>query len=82
MDGFTPLQINLEGDNAWPELDGAFEGGTLTHLAVLPSGTSGGRPAIMLRGKLDNGDEVVLQTTWNLLYTACLAVRARYGEAT
>lgn len=83
MDGFTPLSIDLNGDDAWPELrDAKFGAGMATHVAVLPNGTSGGRPAVAIRGKLDDGSEVVLQTTWNLLYTAARAIEARYGGAT
>jgi hypothetical protein len=83
MEGFTPLQINLNGDDAWPELrDGEFGSGMATHVAVLPNGTSGGRPSVAIRGKLDDGSEVVLQTTWNLLYTAARAIEVRYGGAT
>jgi hypothetical protein len=80
---FTPLDINLDGDGAWPELFGRkFGRGMLTHLAVLSNGTEGGKPSIALRGKLDDGTEVVLETTWNLLYSAARAIEARYGGAT
>jgi hypothetical protein len=83
LEGFTPLSIDLNGDDAWPELrDQEFGSGMATHVAVLPDGTSGGKPAIAIRGKLDDGSEVVLQTTWNLLYTAARAIEARYGGAT
>lgn len=83
MEGFTPLSINLNGDNAWPELRAKdFGSGMATHVAVLPSGTSGGKPSVAIRGRLDDGSEVVLQTTWNLLYSAARAIEARYGGAT
>lgn len=82
MDSWTPLSINLEGDDAWPELrDVDFGSGMATHVAVLPNGTSQGRPAIAIRGKLEDGSDVVLQTTWNLLYSAARAIEARYGGA-
>jgi hypothetical protein len=82
LEGFTPLTINLEGDDAWPELrDVDFGSGMATHVCVLPNGTSGGKPSVAIRGKLDDGAEVVLQTTWNLLYTAARAIEARYGPA-
>lgn len=82
MEGFTPLTINLDGDDAWPELrETGFGFGMATHVAVLADGTSGGKPAVAIRGKLDDGSEVVLQTTWNLLYTAARAIEARYGAA-
>lgn len=79
---FTPLSISLDGDGAWPDLqEKPFGSGMATHVAVLPNGTSSGKPSISIRGKLDDGTEVVLQTTWNLLYTAARAIEARYGGA-
>ncbi len=82
LEGFTPLEINLNGDDAWPELrDKDFGAGMVTHVCVLPDGTSGGKPSVAIRGKLEDGSEVVLQTTWNLLYTAARAIEARYGGA-
>lgn len=83
LEGFTPLEINLNGDNAWPELrEVEFEHGMATHVAVLANGTSGGRPSVAIRGKLEDGSEVVLETTWNLFYSAARAIEARYGGAT
>jgi len=80
--GFTPLSIDLNGDNAWPELRGQeFGHGIATHVAVLSNGTSGGKPSVAIRGKLDDGTEVVIETTWNLLYSAARAIEARYGVA-
>jgi hypothetical protein len=82
LEGFTPLRIDLNGDDAWPELrNKEFSSGMATHVAVLPNGTAGGKPSIAIRGKLDDGSEVVLQTTWNLFYTAARAIEARYGGA-
>lgn len=82
LEGFTPLSIDLNGDDAWPELrDAEFGSGMATHVAVLPNGTSGGKPSVAIRGKLDDGSEVVLQTTWNLLYSAARAIEGRYGPA-
>jgi hypothetical protein len=83
MDSFTPLEINLDGDGAWPELLGQQVGhGRITHYAVLTEGTDKGKPSIAIRGKLMDGTEVVLETTWNLMYTAVKATEARYGGAT
>lgn len=83
LEGFAPLSINLNGDDAWPELrETDFASGMVTHVAVLPNGTSGGKPSVAIRGLTDDGAEVVLQTTWNLLYIAARAIEARYGGAT
>ena len=82
MENFTPLEINLDGDGAWPELaEIGFEGGRATHVAVLKDGTQRGKPSVAIRGKLKDGSEVVLETTWNLFYTAARAIEARYGPA-
>lgn len=82
MESFLPLQIDLDGDNAWPDLQGKeYKSGMMTHIAALPSGMVSGKPSIAIRGKLDNGEEVILQTSWNLLYSAARAIEARYGGA-
>lgn len=82
LEGFTPLQIDLNGDTAWPELQGTdFGHGLMTHVTVLADGTSGGKPSVAVRGKLEDGSEVVLETTWNLLYSSARAIEARYGGA-
>lgn len=81
--GFTPLSITLDLDtNPWEELQTTgFAHGMATHVGALPDGTSGGKPSVAIRGRLDDGTEVILQTTWNLLYTAARAIEARYGGA-
>ena len=77
-----PLEIQLEGDNAWPEFrDRDFEHGMADGIAVLPNGTEAGHPAIMLKITKDDGETVFAETTWRLLYTACRAIEARYGPA-
>lgn len=80
MDDFTALDINLDGDGAWRDLaDKEFSGGKLSHVAVLPDGTTRGNPSISLRGKLDDGSEVVLETTLTLFLAAARAIATRYG---
>lgn len=78
---FIPLQINLDGDNAWPELkDTEFSSGIMTHIAALPGGMTSGKTSIAIRGKLEDGTEVVLETSWALLLSATKAIGARYNE--
>jgi len=79
--GFTPLEINLTGgDNAWPELQGTDYGrGKMTHALLLVGGTDRGNHSIAVRGKLDDGREVVLETTWALFYAAAHGFEARFG---
>lgn len=83
LGGYTPLTVVLDLDeNPWVELqDTEFRYGMATHVGVLPDGTNTGKPSIAIRGLLEDGTEVVLQTTWNLLYTTARAIEARYGEA-
>ena len=81
LEGFTPLEINLTGDNAWPELQGQdVIHGKMTHTTILPRGTRNGKPSVAVRGKTDDGQEVVLETTWALFYSAAHAFEARYGD--
>jgi len=78
---FIPLQINLEGDNAWPELkDTDFKSGMMTHIAALRGGMESGKTSIAVRGKLEDGTEVVLETSWALLRNATNAIGVRYTE--
>jgi hypothetical protein len=83
--GFIPLEINMEGDNAWPDLEllmkrGEVAVGMMTHITILPNGMESGKPSVAIRGKCDD-QEVVLETSWNLLYSAAKAFEARYGGA-
>jgi hypothetical protein len=81
LEGFTPLEISLVGDEAWSDLKGKeVLHGTMTHAAILDKGTHRGKPSVAVRGKTDDGKEVMLETTWALFYSAAHAFEARYGE--
>lgn len=82
MDGFTALDINLNGDGAFEDLAGkVYQGGLLQAVAVLSDGTDKGKPSVAMKVLCDDGTWIVAQTTWNLLYTAARAIEARYGPA-
>ena len=78
----TPLSINLQGDNAWPELVEPMKRGEvhhvpMTHVARLPMGTVRGKSAVIVRGTLPDGRTVVLETTAALFINAAKAIEAR-----
>jgi hypothetical protein len=76
-----PLTITLDGDGAFSDLqDKEFNHGMVAELAVLASGTQSGRPSIALRIENDDGTFTVAETTWALLWNACHAIEARYGQ--
>lgn len=82
MEGFTALNINLDGDGAFADLvDETWQGGTIEGVAALPEGTTGGKPSVALKVRCADGSYVVAETTWNLLYSAARAIEARYGPA-
>jgi hypothetical protein len=81
MEGFTALDIRLEGDGAFRDEPHAKHG-RLDRVATLADGTTKGKPSVAIGIRLDNGEYVIAETTWNLLYTAARAIEARYGPAT
>lgn len=80
MDGFTALDIRLDGDGAFADESDAKHG-RIDRVAALAQGTTSGKPSIAIGIRLDNGEYVIAETTWNLLYTAARAIEARYGPA-
>lgn len=74
------VDIDLSGDGVWPDLDVAQAlHGTLTAVSSLEQGTTGGRPTVALRIKLDDGREVVAETTVRLFQTIAGALRGKFG---
>lgn len=77
------LHLLLEGDNAWAEIK-AKKVIDLSELpiemAILPGGMQSGKPSVAFRIHLPNGEVLFTQTSWALLYAACKAIEARYGE--
>lgn len=82
MSSTINLELEVEGDGAWPDLDlrkVIHLSETTIGIAVLPGGTSGGRESVAFRFELPNGKVVIAETTWRLLGSACAAIAARYG---
>jgi len=75
------IGLHLDGTGAWPDL-ALREAKIVTdfELAVLPRGTAQGRPSVVLRVNLDDGQVVIVQTSLRLLTQALAAVHARYGD--
>jgi hypothetical protein len=83
-----PMEINLDGDKAWPDLadkpaDAVVqldaERGAIK-IAVLDGGTASGRPSVMLRFELPDGRTVLAETTARLFCTAGRMITARWPD--
>lgn len=73
-----PLEIHLNGDNCWPDLqEREHSAGVLVGLALLQAGTVKGAPTVTLRIHTDDGQVVLAQTTARLLLTAAGMVAAK-----
>ena len=83
--GMTPLKIFLDvekhplcsstEDPMYPD-----KLHSLSAVGILTKGTDEGRPVVVLRVDLPDGQFVLAQTTLRLLNTAMITFRARYGE--
>lgn len=76
------IHLNLEGDNAWPDLepDGFVVGPEEWRLAVLERGMSSGKPSIALRLDLPTGQTVIAQTSLAAWIAVTCALRGRYPD--
>ena len=73
------LDINLEGDHAFEDWAGDFKEGALTRITILQGGMSSGLPSIAIGVETDDGEKIIAETSWALLWNACKAFEARYG---
>jgi len=76
----TPLSIILDGQNAWPDLGEDTRAGAIAAAALLPNGTSGGRPSVGLRIQMDDGEVIIAQTTARLFCMAAKAFMAAHPD--
>jgi hypothetical protein len=84
----TPMTIHLEGDNCWPDLQGAdglpgtkvVDGGNIDAIALLDGGMTSGKPSVCVRVNLPSGRTLLAQTSLALLLTACDAFKAKVGD--
>lgn len=81
-----PLTINLDGDNAWPDLVDkqvilpASMDGAAVQLALLDNATKQGRPAVTIRIDLADGRVVLAETTARLFVTAARLILTRHPK--
>jgi hypothetical protein len=80
------LDLNLNGDNVWPDLKGKSK---VIHLgnsappikvATLDNGMQSGLPSVALRLELPDGTVVIAETSARLFCTAANAIQARYPQ--
>jgi hypothetical protein len=78
------MTIILNGDGAWPDLDGKH----VVHLgndapsiqvAALGGGMESGRPSVAIRLDLPDGSVVVAETSAQLFISVARAIAGRYG---
>jgi hypothetical protein len=77
------LRIEMDGDGVWPDLADKLdrvvrmETGRMTSL---PDGMTSGKPSVMLRIDLPDGQIVLYEMSLRLFLTAADAFKARYGD--
>lgn len=85
------LDVCLNGDGCWPDAEAIRDLGLLIDdsvdpagmgLALLPGGMASGKAAVMVRVTLRDGRTLITQTSFALLESAVLAMRARLDMIT
>ena len=80
------LDINLDGDKAWPELAEKLAAGQvidyqeMIQVAVLAGGMASGKPSVTFRFNLPDGRVVLAQTSALLVLSLARAIRGRFGD--
>lgn len=80
------LDLQLNGDNCWPELREPMERGEVLHgelvgAAFLDHGMVGGAPSVTLRIRLDNGKTVLAETSLRIYMAAAAGFRGAAERA-
>lgn len=74
------LDFQIDGAGGWPDLvTRDVVVGHWTRLAALPGGMESGAPSVAIVVELPDGRPCFAETSFALLYTAVLAIAARYG---
>lgn len=71
----TPLDVRPNLETA-PWTTPVAQIGRLTSVGLLPAGTASGRASVALRATLEDGTEVIIETTWRLFEAAARALSA------
>jgi uncharacterized protein (UPF0371 family) len=78
------MDVNLNGDNAWPDLQGKedsiIELEKMIQVAVLDRGMTSGKPSVCFRLNLPDGKVVLAQTSARLFCTAAKMIMAKYPD--
>lgn len=81
------IRVILDGDGAHPDLAGKIGTPAVIHLgegasisiSALAGGMTSGRPSVMFRFDLPNGQTVLAETSMRLFLATARAFAARYG---
>lgn len=83
------IDLKLDGDGAYADLDEKMGTGQLIHLGngarpigitALKDGMASGRPSVMLRLDLPDGRAVLAETSLRLFLAVADVLRAEYGD--
>jgi hypothetical protein len=81
------IELNLNGDRAWPDIRDNIVKDNLTHLpdttwrlAALSGGMVSGKTSLALRLDLPNGEVIVTETSLASWVATTCALRARFPE--
>lgn len=75
-----PVKLILNGDGCWPDLEdkvGKMNLGVLHEVAYLPNGMSGGNPSITMRCRMDDGTEVLIETSAKMFVTLAAGIKGK-----
>lgn len=76
----TPINIDQRiEDGEWAayiENEETLQHGVIERVGLLPEGTVDGKDAFQLLARLDDGSQVIVETTWALMSIALTALQA------
>lgn len=74
-----PVKLHLNGDGCWPDLKTAAmpPHGVLMEVAYLKGGMVGGNPSITMRCTMDDGSEVLIETSARMFVTLAAGIKGR-----
>lgn len=79
------MTINLDGDNAWPELRGKpvihLANDAVIKIVALAAGMASGKPSVCIRLDLPDGSVVLAETSARLFVMAAAAIVGKWPDA-
>lgn len=78
----SAIRLTIDEEGTWANVADRVlhDCGTVVTMAALEGGTAFGRPAVMIRLDMPNGEIAYAQLTLDNLLVAVDALRARYGN--